>query len=142
MIAPAPYVEDVRLVYAAYAEQLREQGEDPADYDVFGQYMVEIDDTDARPPASTEPDIRLEKYAEWYSEGGDIPGDRERILAPNAELQRQVGVTGSPAECIEGLQWMLDLVPFTHLVVSGLSEKQMRRFSAEVAPSFSARNAD
>jgi hypothetical protein len=37
---------------------------------------------------------------------------------------------------------MLDQVPFTHLVVSGLSEQQMRRFSAEVAPSFTSRDED
>jgi alkanesulfonate monooxygenase SsuD/methylene tetrahydromethanopterin reductase-like flavin-dependent oxidoreductase (luciferase family) len=142
MIAPAPYVEDARVVYSAYADQLREQGDDPADYDVFGQYMVEVDETEAVQPPSTAHDVRLEKYAEWYSEGGDIPGDRERILAPHPDLQRQIGVKGSPARCIEGLEWMLDQVPFTHLVVSGLSEQQMRRFSAEVAPSFTSRDED
>jgi alkanesulfonate monooxygenase SsuD/methylene tetrahydromethanopterin reductase-like flavin-dependent oxidoreductase (luciferase family) len=136
MIAPAPYVEDVRVVYRAYADELRNLGEDPAGFDVFGQYTVEVDDDYEPTPPSTAHDVRLEKYADWYGEKADLPDDRERILAPSAELQRQIGIRGSVDTCIDGLRWMLDLVPFTHLFVGGVSAAQMRRFSAEVMPAF------
>jgi alkanesulfonate monooxygenase SsuD/methylene tetrahydromethanopterin reductase-like flavin-dependent oxidoreductase (luciferase family) len=136
MIAPSPYTEDASVVYRAYADALREAGEDPAEYDVMGSYTVQVLDPGEQVVEPKGADSRLQQYIDWYAQDGDLPDEAGRIANPSDRLRRQIGVTGDAAACIAGIEELLEQVPFTLLMVGGISIKQMTRFSEQVAPHF------
>jgi len=136
MIAPSPYTEDASVVYSAYADALREAGEDPAEYDVMGSYTVQVLDPGEQVVEPKGADSRLQQYIDWYAQDGDLPDEAGRIANPSDRLRRQIGVTGDAAACIAGIEELLEQVPFTLLMVGGISIKQMTRFSEQVAPHF------
>ena len=136
MIAPAPYTEDAGAVYGAYAEALRDIGEDPAGYEVMGSFTVQVLDPGEVAVEPKGADSRLQQYIDWYSQDGDLPHEADRIAHPSERLRRQIGVTGEAGACVDGIEELLEQVPFTLLMVGGISLTQMTRFSERVAPHF------
>ena len=111
-------------------------GEDPAGYDVMGSFTVQVLD---RGEVAVEPkgaDSRLQQYVDWYAEDGDLPDEADRIAHPSERLRRQIGVTGEADACVEAIGELLEQVPFSLLMVGGISSTQMTRFSERVAPHF------
>jgi alkanesulfonate monooxygenase SsuD/methylene tetrahydromethanopterin reductase-like flavin-dependent oxidoreductase (luciferase family) len=135
MIAPAPYVDDPAEVYAAYADALFAEGEDPTQFDVMGSYTVHVL-ADGEAPPEVGPNARLEQYIDWYAKDGDLATDATRIPNPSAELQEYIGFTGEAPACIDALETLVAKVPFTALMVGGLGRAQLERFAADVAPAF------
>ena len=139
MIAPAPYTDDAGAVYRAYAEALISDGEDPAAYDVMGSFTVQVHPEGQVPPPPPGAAHRADQYLECYSKDGDLASDASRISNPSEKLRRQMGITGDASTCITAIEDLLVDVPYTTLMVGGLSPTQLERFAAEVAPHFQHR---
>jgi probable F420-dependent oxidoreductase len=136
MIAPSPYTDDPAAVYRAYADTLATAGEDPDGYDVMGSFTVQVlAEGEAAAPARGAAH-RADQYLEWYARDGDLPNDAERIAHPSEKLRRQMGVTGDAAACIAAIEELTAEVPYTTLMVGGLSPTQLERFASDVAPHF------
>lgn len=136
MIAPAPYTQDPVRVYAAYAQALQDDGEDPASYDVMGSFNVHVLAPGEQPSGGAGNERRYRQYIDWYTKDGDLPDDASRIASPSELLQRYIGVTGEAPACVEAIEALLTRVPFTTLMVGGLGRTQLERFSAGVATEF------
>ncbi len=136
MIAPAPYTDDPSAVYRAYADALRDAGEDPSHYEVMGSFTVHVLAPGEEPPDARGAVRRADQYLEWYTRDGDLPNDADRIANPPERIRRQMGITGNPHQCVTGIQELLADVPYTTLMVGGLSPVQLERFASEVAPHF------
>jgi alkanesulfonate monooxygenase SsuD/methylene tetrahydromethanopterin reductase-like flavin-dependent oxidoreductase (luciferase family) len=139
MIAPAPYTDDAGAVYQAYADALCEAGEDPAAYEVMGSFTVQVvpKGQTAAPPLGAA--HRAGQYLDWYARDGDLATDAQRIANPSEKLQRQMGIAGDPRTCIGAIEALLADVPYTTLMVGGLSPVQLERFASDVAPHFKKR---
>src|SRR5690606_24117785 len=111
--------------------ELEAAGEDPADYEVMGSFTVRVVDAGQQLDMASAV-ARDDAYADWYTEDGDLPTDAERMANPSEELLRLAGVTGDPATCIAAIEALLERVPFTTLMVGGVSRNQMERFAREV----------
>jgi probable F420-dependent oxidoreductase len=135
MIAPAPYTDDAGTVYRAYADALS-AGEDPASYEVMGSFTVQVVPAGQTTSEPLGAGPRADQFRDWYARDGDLATDADRIANPSEKLRRQMGITGEPKVCIAAIEALLAEVPYTTLMVGGLSPVQLERVASSVAPHF------
>lgn len=130
LLPPPGFVDDEAAVYRAYARGLQEAGEDPTDrerYSIAATFTCVVTDDPLAYRAQHGPTWKYmsKVYAQW---GAKTVANSHR---------RRAGVIGTAAECIDGLAEFLSAgVPVTHVVMNLDSSESLRRFAAEVMPSF------
>lgn len=146
--SPLSLVGD-KTVYDAYANALREQGEDPASYLVLGSRACYVTSDPERTWAMIRDHLHWtgSLYARWYSEAGDLPHDRERIgrMVDDPDQRRAQAVLGDAQTCIRAIEdWRSQGIPYTHMIMqatpAGIPPKDMypylEAFAKEVIPHF------
>jgi alkanesulfonate monooxygenase SsuD/methylene tetrahydromethanopterin reductase-like flavin-dependent oxidoreductase (luciferase family) len=130
-------------VSRAYADALRAQGDDPADFEVLTRRSIYVTDDPEAAWAQIQPYIeyQTEAYASWDNPGLNAATDQQRSLPERA---RQTWIIGNAAEviaAIEGLQTSLGLTELISFgVPPGMPPSLMlpaiERFAREVMPHF------
>lgn len=140
-----------RASYEAWAEGLRAQGEDPADYALMGSFSGLItDDIEGTRDAMRIPGrYRRELYGDWFSKAGDLEMDLTKATqGPPPEVRALSGAVGDPETVIEGFENFLNRgIPYTHLATGGLHDRldekgrnsYMEAFAKHVIPHFRAK---
>ena len=137
-----------RPVYDAWAEALREQGDDPSDFEVLlsaGGYVS--DDPDAL-WETLKPHQRYlrDTYGKWYHDASDL-GERDplgQLLDQTDEDLRARFVAGAPDEVAAAIERTLDWIPADHIITSpvppgaprDLARRSIELFAREVMPRF------
>ncbi|MDB5446962.1 MAG: hypothetical protein JWQ97_2279 [Phenylobacterium sp.] len=150
-----PPIQDVgleaeRATYDVYAQGLRAQGADPADFPVMGMFgTVVTDDLGRIGPAMSEAvRWRRELYAAWFTEAMDLAFDASKAEKPAAELRVLSGAVGDPETVIRGIESYVGRgIPYSHLAVGGLHERfdahgrneYMESLARHVLPHFRAK---
>ena len=130
-------------VYQAYADALRAQGDDPAQFEVLTRRSVLVADDPEAAWAQIAPYIlyQTEAYASWENPGLNAATDRNRSLAERA---RQTWIIGNAAEVIAGIEDLQRSLGLTELISFGvppgmppaLMLPSIERFAREVMPHF------
>jgi alkanesulfonate monooxygenase SsuD/methylene tetrahydromethanopterin reductase-like flavin-dependent oxidoreductase (luciferase family) len=147
-----PPIQDVGLEaeresYDVYAQGLRAQGADPADFPVMGMFGGVVTDDLAATGAAMGEAVRWKRelYAAWFTEAMDLPFDATKAEKPTVELRKLSGAVGDPETVIRGIETYVGRgVPYTHLATGGLHERferdgrnrYMEAFAKHVAPHF------
>ena len=137
-----------RPVYDAWAEALREQGDDPADFDVLlsaGGYVSDDPEALWRELLPHQRYLR-DTYGQWYHDASDLgPQDPlGQLLEQTDEDLRARFVAGTPDQVAAAIERTLDWIPADHVITSpvppGASRELARRsielFAREVIPRF------
>ena len=137
-----------RPVYDAWADALREQGDDPSDFEVLlsaGGYVS--DDPDAL-WEELKPHQRYlrDTYGKWYNDASDL-GEQDplgQFLHHTDEDLRARFVAGTPDEVAAAIERTLDWIPADHIITSpvppgasrDLARRSIELFAQEVMPRF------
>lgn len=124
-----------------YRNALRNQGKDPANFNIVRSAVVQIADSADQAWADIEQPAMYQAalYGKWLAEG--MRGDQEWIL-PNPARLRRNSVLGTPSEVAQQLSRMIERTPMTELILNmqppGLAPakamRSLERFVAEVLP--------
>lgn len=124
-----------------YRNALRNQGKDPANFNIVRSAVVQIADSADQAWADIEQPAMYQAalYGKWLAEG--MRGDQEWILPDPARLRRN-SVLGTPSEVAQQLSRMIERTPMTELILNmqlpGLAPakamRSLERFVAEVLP--------
>lgn len=124
-----------------YRNALRNQGKDPANFNIVRSAVVQIADSADQAWADIEQPAMYQAalYGKWLAEG--MRGDQEWILPDPARLRRN-SVLGTPSGVAQQLSRMIERTPMTELILNmqlpGLAPakamRSLERFVAEVLP--------
>ena len=137
-----------RPVYDAWAEALREQGDDPSDFDVLLSAGGFVTDDPEALWEELKPHQRYlrDTYGQWYHDASDL-GEQDplgQLLRQTDEDLRARFVAGSADEVAAAIERTLSWIPADHVITSpvppGASRELARRsieiFAQEVIPRF------
>jgi alkanesulfonate monooxygenase SsuD/methylene tetrahydromethanopterin reductase-like flavin-dependent oxidoreductase (luciferase family) len=132
-------VEAERAAYDAWADGLRAQGENAADYPVMGMFGAVVTDDPGRDGAlsSAQGRWRRELYASWFTEAMDVPFDAEKLAKPTADVRALSGAMGDPETVIAGIERYIGRgIPYTHVATGGLHAELDKRGRNEAMEAF------
>ena len=137
-----------RPVYDAWANALREQGDDPADFEVLLSAGGFVTDDPAALWEELKPHQQYlrDTYGKWYNDASDL-GEQDplgQLLHQTDEDLQARFVAGTPDDVASAIERTLDWIPADHLITSpvppGASRELARRsielFANEVIPRF------
>ena len=137
-----------RPVYEGWAAALREQGDDPSEFEVLLSAGGFVSDDPEALWEELKPHQRYlrDTYGKWYHDASDL-GEQDplgQLLHQTDEDLRARFVAGSPDEVAASIEQTLEWIPADHLITSpvppGASRELARRsielFAREVIPRF------
>lgn len=137
-----------RPVYDAWASALREQGDDPSDFEVLLSSGGFVSDDPEALWEELKPHQRYlrDTYGKWYNDASDL-GEQDplgQLLNQTDEDLRARFVAGTPDDVATAIERTLDWIPADHVITSpvppGASRELARRsielFAHEVMPRF------
>ncbi len=137
-----------RPVYEAWANALREQGDDPSEFEVLLSAGGYVSDDPEALWEELKPHQRYlrDTYGKWYSDASDL-GEQDplgQFLNDTDEDLRARFVAGTPEEVAEAIERTLDWIPADHIITSpvppgasrDLARRSIELFAQEVMPRF------
>ena len=137
-----------RPVYDAWADALREQGDDPADFEVLLSAGGYVSDDPEALWEELKPHQRYlrDTYGKWYNDASDL-GEQDPLgqflHATDEDLQARF-VAGTPDDVAAAIERTLDWIPADHVITSpvppgasrDLARRSIELFAREVIPRF------
>ncbi len=137
-----------RPVYDAWANALREQGDDPSDFEVLLSAGGYVSDDPEALWEELKPHQRYlrDTYGKWYSDASDL-GEQDplsQFLHNTDEDLRARFVAGTPDDVAAGIERTLEWIPADHVITSpvppgasrDLARRSIELFAQEVMPRF------